>query len=678
MSVRKLVALAAFTFVAASLLGGSAIWFALGMRPSFEIHGRAPAKIPLPADLGQQWHAYGGDARGSRFSAATQITTKNVATLRKAWTFRSGVLRPHENNAEVLRRTAFEATPILVEDQLLLCTQFNQVIALDPESGRENWRFDPKVPTDIEPGNQYTCRGVSYWAGAEGRQPQSAKCASRVFLATNDAKLWALDPVSGEPCDEFGDDGHVVIEPSEQLNWPGEFSITSAPLVAGDLVVTGSAIADNVRTVAPLGTVHAFDVRSGQQRWKFNPVPRDPEDPARETWSGRSADEVGHANVWSTMSYDSERRLLFLPTSSPSPDYYGGNRAGRNDYANSVVALHAERGDVAWHFQTVHHDVWDYDVPGQPGLYDVVIDGTSRAVVAFATKTGFVFVLDRETGAPIHPVVEKPVPQGGVSGEQLATTQPFPAVTPSLIANTLDPSEAFGVTYWDRQLCAKKIKALHHEGLFTPPTEQGTLTYPFPGGGANWGGTAYDPSRSLMLVNMSNVASYVKLHKKVEDAPILENGPVEDGAEWAPMTGAPYSIERDPLLSPLGLPCSPPPWGILAAVNLETGKIVWRRTHGTTEDVAPGGLALRFGTPTLGGPMATAGGITFIGAAMDDYLRAYATESGEELWKGRLPAGGQATPMTYVYKGRQYVVIAAGGHGASGTKKGDYLVAFAL
>ncbi|MEM8942379.1 MAG: pyrroloquinoline quinone-dependent dehydrogenase [Pseudomonadota bacterium] len=672
MSLWRITLFAAVVFFAVSILGGSAVWFALGMHPDFEIHGRASVIGPLSADLKPTWHAYGGNTQGTRFASAAQINVQNVAALRPAWTARTGSLEPHLKNEDLLSRTAFEATPILVNDQLLVCTQFNQVISLNPESGREYWRFDPQVPINIEPANQYTCRGVTHWSG----NTDEDICSSRIFLATIDAKLWALDAVSGQPCDDFGTDGHVTIEPALRLDWPGEFSITSAPLVADDLVITGSAIADNVRTAAPLGTVHAFDVTTGAPRWKFNPIPRNPDSPARATWAGTSADEAGHANVWSTMSYDRERRLVFLPTSSPSPDYFGGHRAGRNDYANSVVALHAKSGEVAWSFQTVHHDVWDYDVPGQPGLYEIVSDGRSRPVVAFATKTGFVFVLDRETGQPVLPVGEKPVPQGGVRDEHLSETQPFPLTTPNLIRSDLNAEEAFGITYWDRQSCARKIRSLRKEGLFTPPTEEGTLTYPFPGGGANWGGTAFDPTRNVLVVNMSNIASYVKLHRKNGEQ--IDLNPVVDGAEYAPMVGAPYFLERKPLLSALGLPCSPPPWGILAAVDLDSGKIVWRRTHGTTEDLAPGGVALAFGTPTLGGPIATAGGLIFIGAAMDDYLRAYATETGEELWKGRLPAGGQATPMTYVYKGRQYVVIAAGGHGASGTRKGDYVIAFAL
>jgi len=669
MSRSKIAGGIALLLLAVTFLGGSAVWTMLFGATDLDIEGRAERLDVLPNNIGSSWSAYGGDKQGTRYSTANQITPDNVGSLEVAWTFQTGAL---DGMDAIAHRTAFQSTPILIDNRLIFCTQFNEVIALDPNSGEALWRHDPEVATDRQPANQYTCRGVSHWSDPDAE----GVCASRVLMGTVDSRLIALDTTSGELCSGFGENGSVKVEPSTELRWPGEYQITSAPAIIGDIVVTGSAIGDNLRTQAPLGTVHAFDVRTGTKVWEFNPIPQDETDPARSSWGGDSVLTTGHSNVWSTISVDEERGMIFLPTSSPSPDYFGGNRIGDNRYANSVVALNGETGQVVWHFQTVHHDLWDYDVPAQPGLYSVWRDGRQHDVVVQVTKTGMVFVLDRETGEPFQPIEERPVPQGGVEGEALSPTQPFTVNTPPLVSSRLDPSDAFGITLWDKWSCANAISELRQDGLYTPPTEQGTLMYPFVGGGANWGSAAYDPTRNLLVINMSNVASFTKLTRKTGDE--LTTGAIIDGAEFAPMEGAPYSMTRSPLLSPLGLPCSPPPWGIIAGVDLATGEIVWRSVLGTTEDLAPGGLALKFGTPNIGGPIITESGLIFIGATLDDYLRAFDVETGAELWKGRLPAGGQATPMTYTHDGKQYVVIAAGGHGSAGTRKGDHVIAFAI
>jgi len=666
----RLIGIGVVLLILLQFLGGSAIWRVLGFGDDLHINGAAVQVAEVPDRAGEGWLAYGGDAGGNRYSNADEITPENVDRLEVAWSFRTGAL--DDKPAESLSRVAFQTTPILVEGALIFCTQFNEVIALDPGSGAEKWRFDPAVPTDSRPANQYTCRGVSYW---RGESENDGACSSRIFMGAVDSRIIALDARTGALCSGFGENGAVSLEPSVDLRWPGEFQITSAPAIIGDTVITGSSIADNLRTKAPRGTVFAFDAITGEEKWSFNPVPQSDDDPAFAEWSDNAAQATGHANVWSTISVDAARGLVFVPTSSASPDYYGGNRIGDNRYANSVVALDGETGAVVWGFQTVHHDVWDYDVPSQPGLYSVTRDGRVHDIVAQTTKTGMVFVLDRDTGAPFLPVEERAAPQGAVAGEVLSPTQPFPVATPLIVPNTLEPRDAFGLTIWDKMACARKIRRLRREGLYTPPSLQGTLAYPFTGGGANWGGSAFDPSRNLLVVNMSNIAAYMRLTERTGDEDRVET--IEDGAEYAPMEGAPYAMERSPLLSPLGLPCSPPPWGVLAGVDLSTGEIVWRTTHGTTEDLA-GGLALKFGTPTLGGPIVTASGLIFIGAAMDDYLRAFDVETGEELWKGRLPAGPQATPMTYVHDGKQYVVIAAGGHARAGTKIGDYVIAYSL
>ena len=392
------------------------------------------------------------------------------------------------------------------------------------------------------------------------------------------------------------------------------------------------------------------------------------------SWQGKQPPQEGHANVWAPMSVDAERGLVFLPTSSPSPDFYGGLRPGDNRHANSVVALRAATGEVAWSFQTIHHDVWDYDLPAQPGLYSIWKDGRSHDVVAQVTKTGMVFVLDRDSGKPFLPVEERPVPQSAAEGEVLSPTQPFPTLTPPVVPTRLDPEDAFGVTWFDRRACRKLIEAARSEGLFTPPSEEGTILHPFTGGGANWGGPAFDPSRNLLVINMNSLAHHVQLIPAERVAEVRE---VYHDQEVSPQEGAPYGMKRETLLSPLDLPCNTPPWGVLAGIDLASGAIVWRKTLGTIEDVSPG-LKTRLGTPNFGAPIITGSGLVLIAATMDDYLRAFDVETGEELWRGRLPAGAQATPMTYTWQGRQYIVIFAGGNARLGTRLGDSVVAFAL
>lgn len=649
-----------FGFALYSLLGGSAIWAALGFTDDLSIDGEAPIVRAAPDARGQGWAYYGGDAGGNRYSAAAEITPQNVDRLDIAWTHQTGTFSGRETLAN---RSSFQTTPILVSDSLIFCTQFNEIVALDPATGARKWIYDPEVALDRRPGNEYSCRGVAYHISTT--RPETQACHARILMGTVEADMIAVDAKTGDICRDFGDDGRVQIEPSLALRWPGEFQITSAPVVFDDIVITGTSISDNLRSDAPLGTVHAFHAETGEPAWSFNPIP----------WHADTQPNIGHANVWSSLSIDLERGLVFLPTSTASPDYFGGDRPGDNADANSVVALNARTGERVWAYQIVHHDVWDYDLPSQPGLYEIWQDGAPRDVVVQATKMGLIFVLDRETGLPIIPVEERPVPQAGVPGEVLSPTQPFPTRPDAVVPSTLDPKKAFGITIWDKRACSAQLAALRQDGLYTPPTIEGTLAYPFTGGGANWGSTAFDPTRNLLVVNMSNVAQSVHLHPGTTDRSATE---ISHEAEFAPMEAAPYAMSRKPILSPLGLPCSPPPWGVIAGIDIARGEIVWRRPFGTTRDLAPGGLALNLGTPNFGGPAITASGLIFIGAAMDNYLRALDVETGKELWKGRLPAGGQATPMTYSWQGRQYVVIAAGGHSKSGTKIGDYVVAFAL
>lgn len=628
------------------------------------------AGAPLRAGASDGWLHYGGDAGGNRYSAAEKITAENVKRLRKAWTYRTG---DREARAEDMKHSAFQATPILFAESLVFCTPFNEVIALDPGTGMEKWRYDPKIKTEYRPGNQFVCRGVTPWADAAAAP--DGLCASRLFMGTVDARLIALDAKTGRPCPDFGANGEVWIDPGMELQWPGEFQITSPPSVTVGVVVVGSSISDNRRADAPKGTVRAFDARTGKPIWEFDPVTRGAKD-YPESWPrGGVADRTGHANVWAPIAADERRGLFFLPTSSPSPDFFGGLRAGDNRYANSVVAIEAASGKVRWHFQAVHHDVWDYDLPAQPSLVTLQRGGKPVDAVVQVTKMGFVFVLDRETGKPIFEVEERPVPQGGAAGEFLSPTQPFPVAPPPLVPQTLTADEAWGLTWWDRKACRDKIANSRSEGIYTPPSAQGTIMYPFTAGGANWGGVAYDPATQTLYVNTNRAAHLITLipSENYEAAKAAE-----PNEEISPQAPARWAVKRELLLSPLGLPCTPPPWGMLTAVDLSSGTIKWESVLGTVRDIAPVPIPLNWGVPNFGGPIVTAGGVVFIGAAMDDYLRAFDAASGEELWKGRLPAGGQATPMTYVWKGRQYVVIAAGGHARAGTRLGDYIMAYAL
>jgi quinoprotein glucose dehydrogenase len=446
-----------------------------------------------------------------------------------------------------------------------------------------------------------------------------------------------------------------------RLDGPGEFQITSPPVVGRDVVVVGSSFADNRRVAAPKGTVRAFDARSGASRWSWDPLIHD-------------GIESGHANVWAPMSTDDERGLLFLPTSSPSPDFWGGKRPGNNAHADSVVALKIETGEMVWSFQAVHHDVWDYDMPAQPTLARIDLASGPRDVVIQATKQGFLFVLDRATGEPVWPVEERAVPQGGVEGEALSPTQPFPTHLPTLVPQRVTPDDAFGVTFWDRGKCRDELASGRNEGLYTPPaTGAGTLLFPMTGGGVNWGGVAFDPVRQVLYANTSRAVHRVTLIPRAE----AQNYKPPAGTDFGAQRGAPFAMTRALVTSPLGMPCNKPPWGAMVAVDLKAGKVLWESNVGTTEDIAPLGLALATGTPLVNGLLATRGGVVFTGA-MDAYLRAYDAKTGAELWQGRLPVPGVANPMTYAVGGEQYVVIAAGGHSESGTSIGDSVVAFRL
>ena len=644
------------------VFGGSG-WRYLGGAHGLDIDGTAvkhDGNLDLP---GTGWTQYGNDAGGHRYSSAGQITAANVEQLAIAWEFSTGDL---VDKADVMSRSISEATPILVDDLLVFCTPFNDVIAIDPGTGEQRWRFNANIDLGQQPANKFVCRGVAQWHDPT----DNGECASRILTGTNDARLIALDARTGKRCPGFGSDGEIVIYPGMELIWPGEFQVTSPPAVIADTVIVGSAISDNVRRAAPRGIVRAFDARTGEPHWEFDPIPRVVNDP---NWQGDQPPVEGHANAWGALSVDKRRGLVFVPTSSPSPDFYGGDRHGDNRHSNSIVALDAATGDVEWAYQLVHHDVWDYDLPAQPGLYTVWRDGEAHEVVALVTKTGHVFVLDRDTGEPFLPVAEVEVPPSGVPGERLSSTQPLPTATPNLVPDRVDPDDAFGLTWYDRNDCKKQLAELHADGLFTPPTVEGTLLFPFTGGGANWGGSAYDPERNLLIINMTSLAHVVQL---IPGAEVEAAQAVYPGQELYGTHGSAFGYRRATIMSPFGLPCNPPPWGIIAGVDLASGDVVWRQTLGTVKDLA--GIGLELGTPTFGGPIATSGDLVFIASTMDYFLRALSTETGEELWRGRLPTSGIATPMTYLWQGKQYVVIYAGGSANLPGQFSDRLIAFAL
>jgi quinoprotein glucose dehydrogenase len=621
-----------------------------------------------PASAQGDWPIYAGDAGGRRHSPLTQIDRGNVTELEVAWKIRTGDLDAEPGPPGHM---AFQATPILVDGLLVLPTPLGRVLALDPATGEERWRFDATVTNHEQ--SEYTSRGVAQWLDTEAKA--GAPCRRRVFAATIESRLFAIDAATGKRCTDFGRGGEVSLKEGIGEDRPYGYTISSPPTLAGDVVVVGSAIGDNARVDEVKGIVRGYDARTGALRWLWDPIPRSDADPAYAEWPSEGAARTGAANAWSILSYDPERDLVFVPTSSPSPDYYGGVRLGSNRHANAVVALRGRTGELVWEFQTVHHDLWDYDVPAQPVLTNVMREGREVPAVVQATKMGHVFVLHRETGAPLFPVEERPVPASDVPGEEAAPTQPFPMLPPPLVPQTLRPEDAFGLFFWDRGRCRQKLEALRNEGLFTPPSLRGTLAYPGIAGGVNWGSVAIEPARRVAFFNASNLAFAVRLIPRDD----FERERAEGGLlkEYAPMHGTPYGMVREPLLGPFGVPCTPPPWGFMGAFSLDTGEILWRVKLGASPDRLPFTL-FEQGLPSLSGVVVTAGGLVLSGHTADGFLRAHDAETGAELWRDRLPAAGAANPMTYAVDGRQYVVIAAGGHGKLGTRRGDWVVAYAL
>ena len=631
-----------------------------------------------PVVKGQEqkdWKHWGNTTHGDRFAALDQINKDNIDTLQVAWTFRSGDLPQSTGSG-----AEDQNTPLQIGDTLYHCTAYGKVFALDADSGKERWHFDPQGSAP----NWQRCRGLGFYEDAPAAAAEVAAapaapvaCAKRIFLPTIDARLIALNAETGEPCADFGNAGTVDLKTDMGEVKEGYYQQTSTPLVAGNVVVVGGRVADNFSTNEPPGVVRAFDVHSGELVWAWDPGnPQTTKRPPEGQTYTR-----GTPNVWSAMAYDEKLGLIYLPTGNATPDFWAGERTELDDkYSSSVVAVEAATGAVKWHFQMTHHDLWDFDIPAQPLLYDVPDDaGGTQPALAQITKQGEIFLLNRATGVPIAKVDEKPVPQGNVPGERYSPTQPFSVDMPSIGNQQLHEADMWGATVFDQLLCRIQFKGMRHEGVYTPPGLDRALQFPGSLGGMNWGSVSVDPTTHYMFVNdmRLGLANYMIPREKIAaGASGIEMGVV-------PQAGTPFGAMRERFLSVAGIPCQKPPFGTMSAIDLKTRKLVWQVPVGTVQDTGPLGIKMHLpipiGMPTLGASMATQSGLLFFAGTQDFYLRAFDSGSGKEIWKARLPVGSQSGPMTYVSPktGKQYIVVSAGGARQS-PERGDYVIAYAL
>ncbi|MDO9443202.1 MAG: pyrroloquinoline quinone-dependent dehydrogenase [Beijerinckiaceae bacterium] len=640
----------------------------------FEPWPKPPIGAIVTADDAQgRWPVFGGTTGGTRFSALNQINRGNVKALQVAWSYSTGEYKEAgADNAAMF--SSFQATPILIADSLIGCTHRHRVFALDPGTGKVKWRFDPKLTPTPRGDSMLKCRGVA--AFEDPALSRGAPCKTSIILGAS-MQVFAIDARTGKLCPSFGRKG-VVDVPSPGVEAKDEVELRSPPAIVGDVAVFGSTLFDIYRTNSPSGKVRAFDVRTGALRWDYDPIPREKSDPAYESWGNGSADYVGSANVWSFISADPVNNLVFLPTTAPAADFWGVHRPGDNRWSSSLVALDATTGKQVWAFQLAHHDIFDQDLPAMPILVDLTVKGVKVPAVVQLTKRGQVFVFNRLTGVPVHPITERPVPQyTDVPGETVSPTQPFQDVIPPLVKAGLKPEDAWGFTPYDRAKCRDLIAGYRSDGLFTPPTRQGTIFMPAGAGGNNWGGAAVDPRSGVMYIPTLAMPQLIKLvQRKGAGTPRRPGQGAEEGL--FPMKGSPYQAELSWLVSPFGAPCSAPPWATFSAVDLATGKLLWTKTLGTISNLARFAPPLPLGAPWSGGPIVTAGGVSFMAGTTDQQFRAFDTETGETLWSDTLPAGGMAVPMTYSWHGRQFVVIAAGGNNLFPGPMGDTMVAYAL
>ncbi len=613
-----------------------------------------------------EWHQYGRTPYGQRYSPLDQINTGNVNTLKVAWQYQTGDVKLPDDVGE----TTYQVTPLKIGDTLYLCTPHNWAIALDAATGEEKWKFDSN--SGMNPDRQHqTCRGVTYWKDPAA-QP-GAPCAERVYLPTSDARLIALNAANGQLCTGFADNGVLHLEAGMKYNPAGYYYSTSPPVAVGGKIIVAGAVNDNYSIHEQSGVIRAFDIDTGALVWNWdsgNPDVTTPL-PAGETYTTNSP------NSWSVSSYDEALGLIFVPLGNQVPDQLGMGRSDSVEkYASSIVALDIQTGQVRWVRQTVHHDLWDMDVPAQPALLDITkADGTVVPALVGPTKQGDIYVLDRRSGEPIIPVTEFPAPSGAIPEDFTAPTQPVSDLT--FMPDPLTEKDMWGVTMFDQLACRIDFHRLKYEGRYTPPSIEGTLVYPGNFGVFNWGSVAVDPERQIMFGMPTYLAFTSRLVPRDQIPPRAQD---EKGSEQGlnRNEGAPYGVYMGPFLGPLAIPCQAPPWGYVAGADLRTGKIAYKLKNGTVRDMSPIPLPFKVGVPGIGGPIITKGGVAFLGAAVDDYLRAYDVTNGAELWQARLPAGGQSTPMTYTVGDRQYVLIVAGGHGSVGTKPGDYVIAYTL
>ncbi|MCK2043218.1 pyrroloquinoline quinone-dependent dehydrogenase [Chromohalobacter sp. TMW 2.2308] len=608
------------------------------------------------------WDSFHGQLNAQKYSPLDQINADNVGDLEKAWEVHTGDVSDGSGD---LPPTVWSATPVFANDTLYIGTPFYRILALDPATGEQKWSFDTESTLEAMTQPALKSRGVAYWEADDPVEGES--CQKIVYLGTMDAQLFAVDADTGEKCTSFADNGVLDVNQwnDTHAKWP--LSLLQPPTVVGDHLILGWAGKDWAFEQAPPGTVFSINARTGEREWSFNAL------------SEEMREKSGTANVWTHMSADEENGLVYLPISSPSPNYWGGNRTEEAPLATSTTALDVDTGEVVWSRQWVHHDVWDYDINSAPTLMDITVDGEEIPALIQATKQGFLFVVNRLTGEDVWPIEERPVPQGdgSVKGEEYADTQPFPTKPAPLLDQSEKPKIWKLADVVGGGQCSALWDDLTYEGMYTPPTTkgEGALAYPDSAGGVQWGGVAFDPVSQTAIVNTSHIVQTIKLY----DREAYEKADSGSGNEsgFSPQTGAPYGMRLEVARNWLGMPCWEPPFGEVVALDMKTGDVKWRRPIGSSQQY---GFFMpeSWGSPTIGGPAVTAGNLVFIGASMDAKLRAYSLDSGEELWEDQAEAPAVANPAVYEYEGREYVAFVAGGNSILKDQVGDQVVVYAL